>query len=548
MNYENLSKEELIKLLKENEECSGKYGLVWDKENVPEDIVLNCNKNIPVLKSSENDILNGEINNILIQGDNFHALSVLNYTHKEKINFIYIDPPYNTGHKDFIYNDNYVDEDDGYKHSKWLNMMSIRLKAAKELLKESGIICISIDDHEQANLKLLCDKIFGESNFICQMIWKSKSGGANDSVAIATDHEYVLSYAKSIGKIKISNDLELKPTTSYNQEDEHGKYSLDRLDKQNLGYHESLDFTIIGSDGKEYNVQHKDPQNKKARWRWGKDTVEERYNELVFKWPYVYTKNYEKNDGQKPRSILFDDRFGRTRTGSTDLKNVIGLQNIFNYPKPINLIAYLVSICCPKDGIILDFFAGSGTTGQAVLEQNKKDGGNRKFILCTNNENGICDDITYPRLKTVITGKKSDGSIYSNGINANLKCYECEFVENSNNRDQLYFDLTEKCIPMLCIKDNNYFEYKSTNEYKIFTNKEHTNYSCVYYSLFGNKEEEFINLLENLEGSKSIYKFALGDDIDLSQFKNVKDYSIEPIPYKIVELYKRIVKLSREED
>lgn len=166
MNFDKMTKEDLVQYIKDlNEEQNGKYGLIWDKEREPEQIVEECDKYIPVLKEEKNkDIDNGGENNILIEGDNFHSLSVLNYTHKESVDVIYIDPPYNTGNQDFIYNDKFVDAEDGYRHSKWMNFMQKRLKLAKQLLKEDGIIMISIDDNEYAQLKILCDKIFGEHN------------------------------------------------------------------------------------------------------------------------------------------------------------------------------------------------------------------------------------------------------------------------------------------------------------------------------------------------------------------------------------------------
>ena len=177
MNYNELTKEDLIKLLEENENTSGKYGLVWDKEKEPEKIVVDCDKKIPILEEiSANNINNDNcLKNILIEGDNFHSLSILNYTHKERIDVIYIDPPYNTGNKDFMYNVTFLDSDDGYKHSKWLNFMEKRLVLSKSLIKNNGIIFISIDDNEQAQLKLLCDKIFGEKNFIGNIIWHKKT-------------------------------------------------------------------------------------------------------------------------------------------------------------------------------------------------------------------------------------------------------------------------------------------------------------------------------------------------------------------------------------
>jgi len=189
---------------------------------------------------------------------------------------------------------------------------------------------------------------------------------------------------------------------------------LDRLDKQSLGYLESLDFPIQGPDGKEYRVFHKDPNNKIARWRWSKETVQQRYNELVFKNGNVYTKNYQK-EGTIPRSLLIEERFGRTRTGKTIAVDIFGVQ-LFDNPKPIQLIQHLLSISASQDATVLDFFAGSGTTGHAVLDLNKQDGGNRTFILCQLNEktdttpNGIAYDVTAKRLKRIMTGACYDGT------------------------------------------------------------------------------------------------------------------------------------------
>lgn len=515
-----------------------KYGLIWDKEDVEEEVVLKCKENIPVLVfDKQKSILNFKNNNILIQGDNYHSLICLNYVMKDSIDMIYIDPPYNTGNEDFSYNDKFVNKDDGYKHSKWLNMMSRRLRLAKELLKNEGVIFISIDDNEQANLKLLCDSIFGERNFICNMIWKSKSGGANDSAAIATDHEYILAYAKNSNFTKIYNDMGAKVTTSYNCEDENGRYALDRLDKQSLGYHESLDFPIIGPDGKEYKVIHKDPNKKQARWRWGQDTVKERYNELVFKWPYVYTKNYEKKTGQTPRSILFEDRFGRTRTGSTDLRDVVGVQNIFTYPKPKNLIKYLIEIGCPKNGIVLDFFAGSGTTGQATLELNNE-GSNRKFILCTNNENNICGGVTLPRLKTIVTGKRNDEFCYENCQNENIVFFETDFVKDLNNSDQAKYNLVEKVDSLLCIKEDVY-DLAEHNDYS--SHYEKGNKHLFIYNEYYNENKflEFKKRIMNSSGEKIVYVFSSDNSVDETLFEN-SDITIKPIPTKIYEIYKEI--------
>lgn len=338
-------------------------------------------------------------NNIYVEGDNLEVLKALSKTYHNSVKMIYIDPPYNTG-KDFVYKDNFHDnlnnyieisnqklktnpESSGRYHTDWLNMMLPRLKIAREMLSDDGLIFISIDENELFNLEKLCESVFGESNFVSCMVWKSKSGGANDANLIAADTEYVLVYARNIDSAKIFNDKNAEVTTSYNQVDENGRrYSLDRLDKQSLGYHESLDFPIVGPDGRTYTVEHKNPNNKVARWRWGKDTVQERYDELVFKWPYVYTKNYQKDDGATPRNLMADERFGRTRTGKTEVADLFNGVTYFDFPKPTKLISFLISIASKDENdIIMDFFSGSGTTGHAVMKCFADDNIKRRFVL-----------------------------------------------------------------------------------------------------------------------------------------------------------------------
>ena len=195
-----------------------------------------------------------------------------------------------------------------------------------------------------------------------------------------------------------------------------------------------------------------------------------------------------------------------------------------------------------KNAVVLDFFAGSGSTGHAVLDLNKDDNGNRKFILCTNNENNICEEVTYKRLKNVMCGYNDKPA-----LGGNLKYYKTEFVDFTGTRDQLYYDLTEKCIPMLCVKGNTYNKIESNKEYAIFTNNDNTKYSCVYFDIFGLKYDEFIEKIESINGEKLLYIFTLGDYVNTENLKNVDNYTIEPIPYKIVELYKKIVKMSKED-
>ncbi len=358
---------------------------------------------VPVREESVNF---DETENIFIEGENLEVLKVLQKSYFGRVKMIYIDPPYNTGNDSFIYPDKFSETKDEYQrrvgdkdeegymtkdgmfrknskengqfHSNWLNMMMPRLYLAKNLLRQDGVIFISIDDNEVHNLRLLMNEIFGEENFICEFIWKSKSGGANDSKFIAVDHEYILCYAKHADYLNFNLDKNATVTTSYNLEDEKGKYALDRLDKQSIRYSKSLDFEIVDSEGNIYKPAHKNPNEPNASWRWGKETVKERFNELVFKDGFVYTKNYQK-EGSIARSLLLEDRFGRTRTGKTDFTSLFDAA-YFTAPKPPKLISFLADISTNSGDLVLDFFAGSGTTAQAIYELNKENKGKLKFI------------------------------------------------------------------------------------------------------------------------------------------------------------------------
>ena len=339
--------------------------------------------------------------NLYIEGDNLQVLKLLRENYLGKVKMIYIDPPYNTGN-DFVYNDDFAQdaaeyvhnsgqtdeegnrlvantESNGRFHTDWLNMIYPRLKVAKDLLSEDGVIFISIDDNEVENLQKVCNEVFGESNFIANLVWKSKSGGANDSRYFAVDHEYVLTYTKHADSFNLNIDKEATVTTSYNRKDEKGEYALDRLDKQSIRYSEALDYEIVGPDGTIYKPKHKDPKHPNATWRWSKQNVKEHYNDLVFENGCVYTKNYKK-EGAIARSLLLEDRFGRTRTGKTDCFALFN-RDYFSNPKPYKLVRFLEIIASDKDSIILDFFSGSATTAHAVIQLNAEDGGSRKFIM-----------------------------------------------------------------------------------------------------------------------------------------------------------------------
>lgn len=349
---------------------------------------------------------NKDSENLYIVGDNLDALKHLLGSYAGQVKCIYIDPPYNTGSDGFVYNDDFgftpaqlvdkigLSEDEAERvldlqgkssHSAWLTFMYPRLQLAKELLAEDGVIFISVDDNEQSNLKLLCDEVFGEQNFIGDLIWKSKSGGANDSGQIAIDHEYIIAYARNLPCANLLADSLAHASTQYNRSDENGRYSLERLDKQNLQYSASMDYDLVGPDGTVYSLEHKDPLNPNAIWRWAEDTVCENIDQLVFENGHVYTKNYEKI-GSKPRSLLIEDRFGRSRTGTADIARLFDGRAFFKNPKPIKLLEHILRISVPNDSIVLDFFSGSGSTAHAVMNSAAQTGKRIRYFMIQLNE------------------------------------------------------------------------------------------------------------------------------------------------------------------
>ncbi len=476
------TKSQLLQLIHERKQ----YGLVWEEHR--EEVEQQMQTQLPVLVEDKSKFIDSADpqapNHILIEGDNLPALTTLTYTHKEKIDVIYIDPPYNTGNKDFIYNDHFVGTDDDYRHSKWLSFMSKRLRIAKTLLSDKGVIFISIDDNEQAQLKMLCDEIFGAGNFVGTFVRLSTKSGKTP-VNFMVSHEYILCYAN---KKDVFRGVPFKDD-SYKYEDEflatRGAYNLKQpLDCNSISYSPSLDYVIEhdgrlyypGGDKEKYEKRKSGDYNSKDyAWRWSKDLYEFGLQNgwIVFRGNKIYTKGYLgaviAKDDDKNYTIQYIDKERKRSTIdfiSNEYSNDVAKKQLarfelncpFDFPKPYNLISDLIATHISKSATILDFFAGSGTTLHATMQLNAEDGGHRQCILITNNENNICEEVTYERNKRVIQGYTTPKGEPVAGLTANkLRYYRTDFVARESSltaKKQLMLAATD----LLCIKESIYTE------------------------------------------------------------------------------------------
>lgn len=567
----NEEKSELIKLLRSQK----KYGLVW--EDKPEDAEQRMVNEQPVLvEVPERAIIsdNAEApNHILIEGDNLEALTALSYTHAGMIDVIYIDPPYNTGNKDFVYNDSFVDKEDGYRHSKWLSFMNKRLKIAKNLLSDKGVIFISIDDNEQAPLKMLCDEIFVERNFVAKFDWRKKTG-ANDAKDIAVITESVLLYSNS-KVLAVEREIWNRDEGSRNMKrfkytdefvETRGKYYLDTLDRGGLQYSDSMNYGIEAPDGGLiYPNGRSEFVNDGWIWKWGKDKVkwglDNKFLEFVkskkssgSKYTIKY-KVYENvdNEGNIRKKV------GRAFTnfilepinqqGNSELMALFG-EVPFSNPKPLGLLQYLLNTIAIKDVTVLDFFAGSGTTLHATMQLNAEDGGHRQCILVTNNENGICENVTYERNRRVIQGYTTPKGEDVPGLTRNnLRYYKTKFVPRDKSPKNLH-RLMELSTDMLCIHNDTYIE-------KTFAGKRINNKIARYFeSNDGSKRILVIYLDEAIQAMVELIKreatmkkaklmvyvfspngYAYDDD-----FEDVADkVKLCAIPDAILNAYRRVL-------
>lgn len=431
----------------ESELNAKKYGLVWERHEEAVDIQMR--DNIPVFTEcvdKEISTTTGGVN-FLLEGDNLHSLRLLEKTHAGRIDLIYIDPPYNTNNKEFIYDDSFVDKTDAFRHSKWLSFMHERLLLVKQLLSKNGSIFISIDSNEQAQLKLLCDEIFGEENFIDMISWFKKASPSNDAQYFSNDIEYILVYArdKSVWRPHRLplNEKQMKYYTNPDNDSRGPWNSATYTCNKSKEQRPSLYYPITNP----YTGEEVWPKET-AVWAYSKEQCEEHIKNNMLFWgvdgkaKYPRFKKFLSNhQGVVNRTLWHYDDVNHTQGASAELKSldIIG----FATPKPTRLIDRIIRIASEDNSIILDFFAGSGTTAHAVLKYNHDhESSNRKFILCTNNENNICEEVTYERIKRVIDGY---GDV--EGIPANLKYYRTDFV--SKYSDSLTDELLDHIKEMI---------------------------------------------------------------------------------------------------
>lgn len=471
----NEQKSDILQLISEQK----KYGIVW--EDSPEDVEENLRANVPVLVEDKDKAIISNAddapNHILIEGDNLEALTALSYTHEGKIDVIYIDPPYNTGNKDFVYNDSFVDSEDGYRHSKWLSFMEKRLKIAKKLLSDKGVIFISIGDDEECNLQLLCKEVFGEKNYIETYIWESTLRPDNSSPILRRNAEFVLCCAKnkanilrfrnvptatsgmaSLTKAKEKRQVLCFPSNYVRTTLPDGIYKAGL--KENGGNLQwELKADAIVKDG----IFISDVILEGNSYWHTKKKIQQEQNAGTEIWikSESFVPYYQKNtdSGNRPTKILPSSIVNDGIYGNTELNNIFN-EKVFNNPKPSTLISLLVNCTDNSNSVVLDFFAGSGTTLHATMQLNAEDGGHRQCILCTNNENNICEEVTYERNKRVINGYTTPKGVEVEGLHDNsLRYYKIEDVPRDSSTTGLK-KLMLASTDLLCIK-NDLYEEKS---------------------------------------------------------------------------------------
>ena len=571
-----------------------KYGLVW--MDVPEAFEDDVENKLPILKEVPGLAIkneDGKPTHILIEGDNYHALTCLNYTHKGKIDVIYIDPPYNTGSDGFKYKDKRildkfpdgteVPKDHPFRHSYWLSFMNKRLELAKTLLKNDGIILISIDDNETAQLKLLCDEIFGEENRLSthhvQVRYADKTlNEKNDWQPVM---EYVFIYAKKSNSFKAN-----KPSV---------EYSLDKFVYEIKELTQGAKISVknrnvkIFKKGEWQIIKHKVPADNllKEIWVSGsiysgtgngamvRNIIEPRME--VDGYGSLYKIEGLGEDGLGYRYFVGPQKIGANRSkmymgvptvkleeinngnGAMKFKSI---PNIYDFSpdfgnirheggigfnsgkKPVKMLKQLISYHQNKNVIVLDFFAGSGSTAQAVLELNEEDGGKRQIIVNTDNESKIMTDFCYPRIKNVIKGYNN-----TKALGNSIKYYKTEFIGKNNildATDEDKIELAHNAGELLAVAENTLELVKQNKYYQLFEDGNKKRNTAVYFREEQDEFNNFIEMVKKLNKETTVYVFSWGDEEKIDDFAGIKEIKVKTIPLPILEIYKQIYNLSTQ--
>lgn len=544
------SKEELVELVKTLRKRK-KYGLVW--ESKPEDVVEQCKKELPVLEEVRERAIErakGKPTNLIIEGDNYHALSVLNYTHAGKVDVIYIDPPYNTGAKDWKYNNDYVDINDTFRHSKWLSMMYSRLLSAKNLLKEDGALICAIDENEHAHLGVLLEEMFPDREIHSITIVHNPRGvqGKNFSYT----HEYVYFVIPKGRQTITERSIPKKERESSNLRNWGGE-SL-RTDAKNCfypivmtedgtfvkagdvpkdNYHPGFSFKKIR--GGRIEFWPVDDVGVERKWRYARQSIESIKKFMTVK---KLRGKYEiqiSKPSEKYRTVWIDSRYDSSTYG-TKLVNILTGTD-FPFPKSLWTTYDCVSAVLngKKNAVVVDYFAGSGTTGHAVLQLNKEDGGSRQFILVTNNENKIAGQVTYPRIKKVIAGVRDLPDI--TGIPANIRYFKTAFVPKDEVSDDTRRALVARSAEMICVRENAFGKKYDNKQYKIYTNGKIT--TGILFDL--DVIEDFKKKIIALRIPAHLYVFSLTNDVFAEDFADLPmKHKLCPIPESILAVYRKL--------
>lgn len=481
-----------IRLLQELELAltEKKYGLVWEEHT--EDVYELLEQNVPIFSEYTDNIVTTNENdgyNFVLEGDNLHSLNLLTKTHHEKIDVIYIDPPYNTGAKNWKYNNNFVDGNDTFRHSKFLSFLHKRLELAYKLLKNSGIIVVTIDDYEIENVLLLMNEIFGESSHLGTIVIKNNPQGRSNTSGFQVSHEYALFYGKRESRIGRLPRTESQ-LGRYNEKDSVGPFEWRNFRAQYSQESASMVYPIyIKRDGTDFRVpvMEWDPITQDYRimeeassdeiiswpidndgrmrtWKWAKESLEAKKNtETGIRKDKngdfaVYYKGRLNEPDMLPYTFWDNPLYSASTFGANLLADILG-RGKFNYPKSLFAVMDCIRVASDNNpkAIVLDFFAGSGTTGQAVMELNKLDNGKRKFILCTNNESNICQEVTYERVRRVAEGYSFQGKIEEELFKIKLT------LTNLRKIDRVFGEI--ESIKAIRMNDYDSFSIKSEDGY-----------------------------------------------------------------------------------